>query len=77
MWRGEGLLREVIEDKIERERPWGRRIMGMLEESYEKESYDIVKKRAEDQELCKNVGWPEPVRRQNTKGRLHISVLTL
>jgi len=44
--RGEGLLREVIEGRMEGKRPRGRRRMGMLEDNiYEKESYGIMKKR--------------------------------
>jgi len=51
--KGEGLLREVMEGKMDGKRPRGRRRMGMFEELYEKESYGIMKTRAEDQILLK------------------------
>jgi len=45
--RGEGLLREVMEGKIEGKRSRGRKIMRMLEELYEKESYEETSRRSD------------------------------
>jgi len=39
--RGEGLLREVTEVRMEGKRTRGRNIMGTLEELYENESYMV------------------------------------
>jgi len=38
MLKGDGLLREVMEGRMEGKRPQGRRRIGILEELYEKES---------------------------------------
>ena len=46
--RGDGLLREVIEGKMEGRRPRGRPRMGMLEELKEGSSFVDMKRRAEN-----------------------------
>jgi len=52
--RGEGLLGEFIEGKMEGKRLRGRRRMGMLEEVYKKKSYGIMKTKPEDRMLWKS-----------------------
>ena len=50
---GEGLLKEVIEGKMEGKRPRGRRRIGLLDES-KKGSYVDMKRRAEDRQMWRN-----------------------
>jgi len=49
--RGEGLLREVMEGRVEGKRSRGRKRMRMLVELYEKQLYGIMKRRAVDRIL--------------------------
>ena len=51
--RGEGLLKEVIEGKMEGKRPRGRPRIGMLDE-LKKGSYVDIKRRAEDRQMWRS-----------------------
>ena len=51
--RGEGLLKEVVEGKMEGKRPRGRPRKGMLDE-LKKGSYIDMKRRAEDRQLWRS-----------------------
>ena len=48
--RGDGLIKEVIEGRMDGKRPRGRKRIGMLNELHENESYREMKRRAEDRE---------------------------
>jgi hypothetical protein len=51
--RGDGLLKEVIEGKMEGKRARGRPRLGMLEELKEG-SYESMKRRANDRQMWRN-----------------------
>ena len=50
--RGDGLMKEVVEGKIEGKRGRGRKRVGMIDELMENEQYGDLKRRAEDRQ-----GW--------------------
>ena len=53
---GEGLVKEVIEGKMEEKRPKGRPRIGMSDE-LKKGSYVDVKRRAEDRQMWRSWSW--------------------
>ena len=52
--RGEGLLREVIEEKMIDKRGSGRPRIGILDELLERDTYGNMKRRAEDRSGWRN-----------------------
>ena len=50
--RGDGLMKEVLEGKMEGKRGRGRKRIGMIDELMENELYEDLKRRAEDRQ-----GW--------------------
>ena len=48
--RGEGLMKEVMEGKIEGKREPGRKRIGMIDDLLGKERYGVLKRRAEDRQ---------------------------
>lgn len=52
--RGEGMMKDVIEGRVEGKRAVGRRRQSMLHELMEEGSYEQMKRKAEDRELWRN-----------------------
>ena len=52
--RGDGLLKDVVEGRMEGKRPGGRKRIGMIDDLKEGLSYGILKRRAENQDRWKS-----------------------
>ena len=52
--RGDGLLKDVVEGRMEGKRPRGRKRIGMIDDLKEGLSYEILKRRAENRDRWKS-----------------------
>ena len=52
--RTPGLMKDVIEGRLIGSRPRGRRKAGMLDELKDRQSYEVLKRKAEDRNMWRN-----------------------